>query len=72
MSINKRSAKDAIQFVIDNPSATLEDIRAMIPEYKTALPVNSWIAAFKRGLPNHLKENFANLTWQKQKDYLNK
>ena len=71
MKNGKKSAKEAAQFVVEHPGIIqTHNIRAMIPEYKTALPVNSWIAAFKRALPEHLWETFADLTWQKQKEYM--
>jgi len=45
--VNKMTAKEAAEMVINNPACSIKEIMAVIPEYKAPLPRRSWIAKFK-------------------------
>jgi hypothetical protein len=47
ISTQKMTAREAADMVINNPTCTIEEIMAVIPEYKAPLPRRSWIAKFK-------------------------
>lgn len=56
-----KTAKEAAEFVNQNPDTSLERVQKVMPEYQHVLHKNQWIAAFFKHLSPDLHDKFSEL-----------
>ena len=56
-----KTAKEAAEFVNQNPETSVERVKKVIPEYQHGLHHNQWVATFFKHLAPDLHQKFQDL-----------